>query len=145
MKELQERQQQVLQFYSDQQDSEGLGAHIEGNRRSLSVSQVLMPPWRTFQALLAKGVLKNLPGTRPVASAPWIPLHPKIASAESHPGADLWRNPPPVFPKRPRRRKRACVLIDVKTSRHQASARTFGLKVRGGVDARQEYRRGATS
>src|SRR5438445_10807172 len=61
MKELTQRQQQVLQFIRGKQDSGGIAPtlrEIAGHFRFRSPNAALAH----VQALLAKGVLKNLPG-----------------------------------------------------------------------------------
>ncbi len=61
MKELTARQQQILRFIQSKQDSEGLAPtfrEIAGHFRFRSPNAALAH----VQALLAKGVLKRLPG-----------------------------------------------------------------------------------
>ena len=72
MRELTDRQQQILRFIQNRQDSAGLAPtlrEIAGHFRFRSPNAALAH----VQALLAKGVLKNLPGrARSLPASEWL-------------------------------------------------------------------------
>src|SRR6185295_17396310 len=126
MKELTERQQQILQFIRSK-GSEGLSptlreiaAHFRFSSTNAALAHV--------QALLAKGVLKNLPGrarslqimdqgkNRPRLPVVRVPIYGAI---------------PAGSPQDATQEEESCVLVDVGTLGIKPTARTFGLKVRG--------------
>ena len=129
MKELTDRQQQVLQFIRGKQDSEGLAptlreiaAHFRFRSPNAALSHV--------QALLAKGVLKNLPG-RARSLQPHDPNASKNRFRAQVVPVPIYGVIPAGFPKEATQEEEGCVLIDVNTLGIKPSARTFGLKVRG--------------
>lgn len=129
MKELTERQQQILRFIQGKQDSEGLTPtfrEIAGHFRFRSPNAALAH----VQALLAKGFLKNLPGrarSLQVAdpNAPKHRLRPRVVSVP------IYGAIPAGLPQDTAQEEEGCVLIDVETLGIKPSARTFGLKVKG--------------
>src|SRR5947207_4741039 len=129
MKELTERQQQILRFIQGKQDSEGLTPtfrEIAGHFRFRSPNAALAH----VQALLAKGFLKNLPGrARSLQVAdPNAPKHrprPRVVSVP------IYGAIPAGLPQDAAQEEEGCVLIDIETLGIKPSARTFGLKVRG--------------
>ena len=129
MKELTERQQQILRFIQGKQDSEGLTPtfrEIAGHFRFRSPNAALAH----VQALLAKGFLKNLPGrarSLQVAdpNAPKHRLRPRVVSVP------IYGAIPAGLPQDTAQEEEGCVLIDVETLGIKPTARTFGLKVKG--------------
>ena len=129
MKELTERQQQILRFIQGKQDSEGLTPtfrEIAGHFRFRSPNAALAH----VQALLAKGFLKNLPGrarSLQVAdpNAPKHRLRPRVVSVP------IYGAIPAGLPQDTVQEEEGCVLIDVETLGIKPTARTFGLKVKG--------------
>src|ERR1041385_2854818 len=129
MKELTERQQQILRFIQGKQDSEGLTPtfrEIAGHFRFRSPNAALAH----VQALLAKGFLTNLPGrsrSLQVAgpNAPRRRLRPRVVSVA------IYGAIPAGLPQDTAQEEEGCVLIDVETLGIKPSARTFGLQVRG--------------
>jgi len=129
MKELTGRQQQILRFIRGKQDSQGLSPtlrEIAGHFRFRSPNAALAH----VQALLAKGVLKNLPGrARSLQvldpSAPKNRLRPQVVAVP------IYGVIPAGLPQDAAQEEEGCVLIDVNTLGIKPSARTFGLKVRG--------------
>jgi len=129
MKELTQRQQQVLQFIRGKQDSGGIAptlreiaAHFRFRSPNAALAHV--------QALLAKGVLKNLPGrARSLqfhdVNAPKNRLRPHVIPVP------IYGAIPAGLPKDATQEEEGCVLIDVNTLGIKPTARTFGLKVRG--------------
>jgi repressor LexA len=128
MKNLTERQQQILNFIREKQDAERLtptlreiAAHFRFSSPNAALCHV--------QALLTKGFLKNLPGraralqvTAPNESkAP----RPRIVSIP------IYGTIPAGLPTDAAQDEESCVLIDIETLGIKPSARTFGLKVQG--------------
>jgi repressor LexA len=143
MKELTDRQRQILEFIQRKQESERLtptlreiAAHFRFSSPNAALCHV--------QALLAKGVLKNLPGraralqvvegrgsrvggrgySSSLASRP-SPLSPRVVSVP------IYGSIPAGRPADAAQEEEGCVLIDVETLGVKPTARTFGLKVRG--------------
>src|SRR6266705_5326234 len=129
MKELTDRQQQILRFIQSKQDSQGLSPtlrEIAGHFRFRSPNAALAH----VQALLAKGALKNLPGrARSLQvlepNAPKNNFRPRVVSVP------IYGVIPAGRPQDAAQDEEGCVLIDVGTLGIKPSARTFGLKVRG--------------
>ena len=129
MKELTERQQQILRFIKSKQDAAGLVPtfrEIAGHFRFRSPNAALAH----VQALLAKGFLKNLPGrarSLQVAdpNAPKHRLRPRVVSVP------IYGAIPAGLPQDTAQEEEGCVLIDVETLGIKPTARTFGLKVKG--------------
>ena len=129
MNELTERQQQVLGFIQENQDSAGLtptlreiAAHFRFNSPNAALTHV--------QALMAKGFLRNRPGRarslQVVApNAPNNRPRPRVVSVP------IYGSIPAGRPEDAAQEEEGCVLIDVTTLGIQPTARTFGLKVRG--------------
>jgi len=129
MKSLTGRQQQILQFIRGKRNAEGLSptlreiaAHFGFSSPNAALAHV--------QALLAKGVLRNLPGRARSLQvmephAPKNRLRPPIASVP------IYGVIPAGLPEDAAQEEEGCVLIDVDTLGIKPSARTFGLKVRG--------------
>ncbi len=129
MKELTNRQRQILDFIRGKQDSEGLtptlrdiAAHFRFRSPNAALAHV--------QALLAKGFLKHLPGRArslqladPASSK--SRLRPRIVSVP------IFGVIPAGRPEDAVQEEEGCVLIDVDTLGIKPTARTFGLKVRG--------------
>jgi repressor LexA len=129
MKDLTQRQQEVLEFIQRQQDSAGLAptfreiaAHFRF--RSPNAAQA------HIQALLAKGVLKNRPGrARSLQVANPYPAtgrpRPRVISVP------IYGTIPAGRPRDAVQEEEGCVLIDIDTLGIKPTARTFGLVVRG--------------
>jgi repressor LexA len=128
MKDLTERQKQILEFIQQKQETDGLtptfreiATHFRFSSANAALAHV--------QALLAKGVLKNLPGRarslkivnrnmpdRPQRRVVTVPIYGSIPAGR---------------PENAEQEEEGCVLIDVDTLGIRPTARTFGLKVRG--------------
>ncbi len=126
MKELTERQQQILQFIRGKQDSEGLAPtfrEIAGYFRFNSPNAALAH----VQALRSKGFLKSLPREdQQLANAPLgSRLQAQVVSVP------IYGAIPAGLPQDTAQEEEGCVLIDVETLGIKPTARTFGLKVRG--------------
>jgi len=128
MKELTERQKQVLEFIRHKQDSERLtptlreiAAHFRFSSADAALAHV--------QALRAKGVLKNVPGRarslQVVGPAGLGQPRPQIISVP------IYGSIPAGQPQEATEDEEGCVLIDIETLRIKPSARTFGLRVQG--------------
>jgi len=128
MKELTERQKQVLEFIRHKQDSERLtptlreiAAHFRFSSANAALAHV--------QALRAKGVLKNVPGRarslQVVGPAGLGQPRPQIISVP------IYGSIPAGQPQEATEDEEGCVLIDIETLRIKPSARTFGLRVQG--------------
>jgi repressor LexA len=128
MKELTDRQRQILEFIQRKQESERLtptlreiAAHFRFSSPNAALCHV--------QALLAKGVLKNLPGRaralQVVGPGPPGRPRPRVVSVP------IYGSIPAGRPADAAQEEEGCVLIDVETLGIKPTARTFGLKVRG--------------
>src|SRR4051794_154356 len=128
MKELTEKQQQILKFIRDKQDSarpmptlRDIAAHFRFRSPNAALCHV--------QALLAKGVLRNLPGRARSLQVvePEVParLRTRIVSVP------IYGSIPAGPPEDTTQEEEGCVLIDVDTLGIKPTARTFGLKVHG--------------
>ena len=128
MKDLTERQRQILNFIQEKQDAERLTPtlrEIAKHFRFSSPNAALCH----VQALLAKGFLKNLPGraraiqvTSPNESTT---RRPRVVSIP------IYGTIPAGVPIDAAQEDEGCVLIDVETLGIKPSTRTFGLKVQG--------------
>jgi repressor LexA len=128
MKELTERQRQILDFIRRKQDSDRLTPtlrEIAANFRFSSPNAALCH----VQALLAKGFLKSLPGRARALQVvdPNAPgrSSPRVVSVP------IYGSIPAGLPQDTAQEDEGCVLIDVETLGVKPTARTFGLKVRG--------------
>ncbi len=129
MKKLTERQQQVLSFIREKQDSGGLtptlreiAAHFQFRSPNAALAHV--------QALRNKGVLKSLAGlARSLQvvdpNTPRGRFRPRVVSVP------IYGSIPAGLPQDTAQEEEGCVLIDVETLGIKPTARTFGLKVRG--------------
>ncbi|HNR70164.1 MAG: repressor LexA [Verrucomicrobia bacterium] len=129
MNELTERQQQVLGFIQENQDSAGLtptlreiAAHFRFNSPNAALAHV--------QALMAKGFLRNRPG-RARSLQVVAPNAPKNRPRPRVVSVPIYGSIPAGRPEDAAQEEEGCVLIDVTTLGIQPTARTFGLKVRG--------------
>src|SRR5215467_12006297 len=128
MKELTERQQQILRFIQSRQDSAGLTPtlrEIAGHFRFRSANAALAH----VQALLAKGVLKNLPGR--ARSLKIVNRNMPDRPQQRVVSVPIYGSIPAGRPENAAQEEEGCVLIDVDTLGIKPTARTFGLKVRG--------------
>jgi len=128
MKELTDRQRQILEFIRYKQDSERLtptfreiAMHFGFSSPNAALAHV--------QALQAKGALKNLPGRA-------RSLQVVSSNASAQPRSQVVSVPisgsiPAGRPQDTTQDEEGCVLIDVETLGIKPNARTFGLKVRG--------------
>lgn len=128
MKNLTERQKQVLEFIQQRQETDGLtptfreiAEHFRFNSANAALAHV--------RALLAKGVLKNQPGRARSfkvvnLNSPERP-RPRIASVP------IYGTIPAGPPEDATQEEEGCVLIDVDTLGIKPTTRTFGLKVHG--------------
>jgi repressor LexA len=128
MKDLTDRQKQILDFIRRKQDSERLtptlreiAAHFRFSSPNAALCHV--------QALLAKGFLKNLPGRARALQVigPNTPdrSRPRVVSVP------IYGSIPAGRPADATQEEEGCVLIDIETLGIKPTARTFGLKVRG--------------
>lgn len=129
MKELTDRQRQILGFIRKTQDSDGLtptlrdiAAHFRFRSPNAALAHV--------QALLAKGFLKHRPGrARSLQvvdpNAPSDRFRPRVVSVPIYGAIPAGR------PEDAAQEEEGCVLIDVDTLGIKPTARTFGLKVHG--------------
>jgi len=128
MKDLTERQRQILNFIQEKQDAERLTPtlrEIAKHFRFSSPNAALCH----VQALLAKGFLKNLPGRARAlqVSSPneSTTRRPRVVSIP------IYGTIPAGVPIDAAQEDEGCVLIDVETLGIKPSTRTFGLKVQG--------------
>lgn len=129
MKDLTERQQQILDFIQGKQDTEGLlptlreiAAHFHFRSPNAALAHV--------QALRQKGFLKSLPG-RARSLLPTDPNAPKGNFRPRVVSVPIYGSIPAGLPQDTAQENEGCVLIDVETLGIKPTARTFGLKVRG--------------
>ena len=151
MKELTERQKQILDFIQHKQNSEKLtptlreiAAHFQFSSANAALSHV--------QALCAKGFVKNLPGRarslqvlepsiglKPRSSSRHLPFLDELRKSPEKPllpgarviSVPIYGSIPAGLPIEAAQEQEGCVLIDVDTLGIKPTARTFGLKVRG--------------
>jgi repressor LexA len=153
MKELTERQKQILDFIQHRQDFEKLtptlreiASHFRFSSPNAALAHV--------QALRAKGFVKNLPGrarslqimdresaSALPASAPGAPASRRRVAKGEHAGGTpalpgivsvpIYGAIPAGRPVEAAQEQEGCVLIDVDTLGIKPTARTFGLKVQG--------------
>jgi repressor LexA len=129
MKELTERQQQILGFIRQKQDSDG----VTPTYREIADAFRFASPNAAVahvKALQEKGYLKNLPGrartfTVVDPQAPEMRTRPRVVSVP------IYGSIPAGYPVEAAQDQEGCVLIDVETLSIKPTARTFGLKVRG--------------
>lgn len=129
MKELTDRQQQILDFIQKRQQADRLtptlreiAAHFGFSSPNAALAHV--------QALLAKGVLKNLPGRARSLQVVGPPRsaerrRPRVVSVP------IYGTIPAGRPEDAAQEEEGCVLIDIETLGIKPTARTFGLKVHG--------------
>jgi len=129
MKDLTERQRQILGFIQRQQDSGSptptlreIAAHFRFSSPNAALAHV--------QALCHKGFLKNLPGRARALqvmnpNAPQDRPRPRVVSVP------IYGSIPAGRPADAIQEEEGCVLIDVNTLGIKPSARTFGLQVHG--------------
>jgi len=128
MKELTERQRQILDFIQRKQDSDRLTPtlrEIAANFRFSSPNAALCH----VQALLAKGFLKSLPGRARALQV--VDPHAPDRSRPRVVSVPIYGSIPAGLPQDTAQEEEGCVLIDVETLGIKPTARTFGLKVRG--------------
>ena len=129
MKDLTDRQKQILEFIQHRQETDGftptfreIAAHFRFSSPNSALCHV--------QALLAKGVLKNLPRR---ARALQI-VNPNLPRDRRRPrivAVPIYGSIPAGRPQNTTQEEEGCVLIDVDTLGIKPTTRTFGLKVRG--------------
>jgi repressor LexA len=128
MKDLTERQKQVLDFIQQKQESGGLtptfreiASHFRFSSANAALAHV--------QALLTKGALKHLPGrarSLKVVGLNTLDRHqPRVVSVP------IYGSIPAGPPEDAVQEEEGCVLIDVDTLGIKPTTRTFGLKVHG--------------
>jgi len=128
MKELTDRQRQILEFIQQRQQDgpvptlRDIAAHFRFSSPNAAQCHV--------QALLAKGVLKNLPG-RARSLQVVDPNAPKDRARPRVIAVPIYGAIPAGLPQEGTQEEEGCVLIDVNTLGIKPTARTFGLKVRG--------------
>lgn len=129
MKELTERQRQILDFIQQKQAAEKLtptlreiAAHFRFSSANAALAHV--------QALLAKGFLKSLPG-RARSLQVVDPHAPKDWSRPQVVSVPIYGSIPAGRPEDAEQSEEGCVLIDVDTLGIKPTARTFGLRVHG--------------
>ncbi|HPC60432.1 MAG TPA: transcriptional repressor LexA [Verrucomicrobiota bacterium] len=128
MKTLTERQQEILDFIRQRQESEGMAPtlrEVATHFRFSSVNAALAH----VQALLAKGVLKRVPrrarSLQVVDAGPSARRRPRVVSVP------IYGSIPAGRPEDAAQEAEGCVLMDVETLGIRPTARTFGLQVRG--------------
>jgi len=128
MKELTDRQRQVLEFIRQKQEVEGLtptfrdiAAHFRFHSPNAALGHV--------QALVAKGFLKNLSG-RARALRIVVP-HTPNRSRPRVVSVPIYGAIPAGQPEDAAQEEEGCVLMDVETLGIKPSARIFGLRVHG--------------
>lgn len=129
MKALTEKQQKILSFIQQKQDSERLtptlreiAAHFHFSSPNAALCHV--------QAILAKGFLKNLPGRARTLQV----VNPNESKTRPRPrllSIPIYGSIPAGLPADASQEEEGCALIDVETLGLKPTARTFGLKVRG--------------
>jgi len=127
MKELTNRQKQVLEFIRQKQDGglaptfRDIAAHFRFRSPNAASGHV--------QALLAKGFLKNLPGRARALQVvdPRAPDRPRPRVV----AVPIYGVIPAGRPEDAAQEEEGCVLMDVETLGIKPTTRTFGLKVRG--------------
>ena len=129
MKDLTDRQRQILEFIQRRQETDGftptfreIAAHFRFSSPNAALCHV--------QALLAKGVLKNLPG-RARALQVVNPHWPRDRRRPRVVAVPIYGSIPAGVPQDTTQEEEGCVLIDVDTLGIKPTTRTFGLKVRG--------------
>src|SRR5215472_12755449 len=129
MKDLTDRQRQILEFIQRRQETDGftptfreIAAHFRFSSPNAALCHV--------QALLAKGVLKSLPG-RARALQVVNPNFPRDRRRTRVVSVPIYGSIPAGLPQDTAQEDEGCVLIDVETLGIKPTARTFGLKVRG--------------
>ncbi len=131
MKELTNRQRQVLEFIQHQQEKEGLNPtfheiakHFRFKSLNAAVDHV--------RALVAKGRLRRSP--RRARALQVVPgTKPKVPSLDLSRvrSIPIYGSIPAGLPQDGTQEQEGCVLMDVDTLGIKPTARTFGLKVRG--------------
>jgi len=128
MKDLTERQKQILDFIQRKQEGDGLtptfreiAAHFRFSSANAALAHV--------RALLAKGVLKNLPGR--ARSFKVVDLHAPDRPRPRVVSVPIYGTIPAGRPEDAAQEEEGCVLIDVDTLGIKPTTRTFGLKVHG--------------
>jgi repressor LexA len=129
MKDLTDRQRQILEFIQRRQETDGftptfreIAAHFRFSSPNAALCHV--------QALLAKGVLKNLPGRARALQV----VNPNLPRDRRRPRVvivPIYGSIPAGQPQDTTQEDEGCVLIDVDTLGIKPTTRTFGLKVRG--------------
>jgi repressor LexA len=129
MKDLTDRQRQILEFIQRRQEVDGftptfreIATHFRFSSPNAALCHV--------QALLAKGVLKNLPG-RARALQVVNPYSPSDRRRPRVVAVPIYGSIPAGQPQDTAQEEEGCVLIDVDTLGIKPTTRTFGLKVRG--------------
>ena len=129
MKELTDRQKQILDFIQQRQDSQRLtptlreiAAHFRFRSANAALAHV--------KALRAKGFLKRLPG-RARSLQVLDPHAPKNWSRPQVVTVPIYGAIPAGRPEDAIQEDEGCVLMDIDTLGIRPTARTFGLKVRG--------------
>ena len=134
MRDLTERQQEVLQFIQSKQASEGLtptfreiAAHFHFRSPNAALAHV--------HALRGKGFLSNLPrrarSLQVLAVNALKSRHPKGWTPSRVLSVPVYGSIPAGLPQDATQDPESCVLIDVETLGIKSTARTFALKVRG--------------
>jgi repressor LexA len=128
MKDLTERQRQILNFIQEKQDAERLTPTLREIARHFRFSSPNAALCHV-QALQTKGFLKNLPGRARALqlTSPHEPTtrRPRVVSIP------IYGTIPAGVPIDAVQEDEGCLLIDVETLGIKPSTRTFGLKVQG--------------
>jgi len=129
MKDLTGRQRQILEFIQRKQEADGftptfreIAAHFRFSSPNAALCHV--------QALLAKGVLKNLPRRARALQVVNLNL-PRDRHRPRMVAVPIYGSIPAGLPQDTAQEEEGCVLIDVDTLGIKPTTRTFGLKVRG--------------
>jgi repressor LexA len=138
MKELTQRQKQILQFIQHKQDVDRLtptlreiAAHFRFSSPNAALAHI--------QALRTKGFVKNLPGRarslQVLTSTPAMLARRQAFAGTSPPpeivSVPIYGSIPAGRPLDATQEQEGCVLIDVDSLGIKPTARTFGLKVHG--------------
>lgn len=126
MKELTDRQKEILE-YIQHKTADGITPTLRDIAAHFRFSSVNGAACHV-DALMAKGVLKNLPGrarSLQVVTAGGRENRPLVVRVP------LYGSVPAGRPQDGLQEEEGCVLIDVNTLGIKPTARTFGLKVRG--------------
>jgi repressor LexA len=129
MKELTQKQQQILRYIRERQDS----AQLVPTLREIATHFRFRSPNAALahvQALLAKGALKRVPG-RARSLQVLESVRAKSSVRARVVSVPIYGGIPAGRPQDATQEEEGCVLIDIGTLGIKPTARTFGLKIHG--------------